>query len=142
MKKSWGLLPMVISGEKTVESRWSQTRRPPWGQVKKGDTLYFKNSGDSVTVKARVTKVIQIDNLTPIKRQAILTQYGRADLGIDPAEMTEELKTYLCNKKYCLLVFFDQVKKVIPFNIDKTGYGAMSAWLSCNDIEEVRLKEI
>jgi len=59
MKKSWGLLPKILSGEKTCESRWYKFKRDPWDKVKEGDTLWFKDSGEPVSVKARVRKVSQ-----------------------------------------------------------------------------------
>ncbi|MEI7477466.1 MAG: hypothetical protein WCJ81_02865 [bacterium] len=33
MKKSRKLIPKIVSGEKTIESRWYQTKRAPWNTV-------------------------------------------------------------------------------------------------------------
>jgi len=30
------------------------------------------------------------------------------------------------------------VEKIKPFNIDKTGFGAMSAWISVDDINQLK----
>lgn len=156
MCKSWGLLEKIITGEKTAESRWYKTPRPPWNKIKEGDTLWFKNTGEPVTVKARVTKVMQFDNLTPEKTREILEKYGENDLGVNhkyqipnnksqtstkllsPKHQTE-IDDYFKGKRYCVIAFFNQVEKVIPFNIDKTGFGAMSAWICVENIELIRI---
>ncbi len=77
MKKSWGLIPKILSGEKTIESRWYKTKRTPWDKVKPGDTVYFKNSGEPVTAKAQVSKVLQfqIHQLSDIEH--IISTYGK-----------------------------------------------------------------
>lgn len=86
MKKSWGLLPKILSGEKTIESRWYQTKRPPWGKISAGDTVYFKNSGEPVTVKSQISQVLTFENLTPDKIKNILEEYGKED-GIEPEKI-------------------------------------------------------
>ena len=52
MRKSWEFLPKILSGEKTIESRWLKNKSVPWGRVCIGDTIYFKNTGEPVTAKA------------------------------------------------------------------------------------------
>jgi ASC-1-like (ASCH) protein len=137
MKKSWHLLEKIISGEKTIESRWYKNRSRPWNQISPGDKIYFKDSGEPVTLKARVTKVLQFSDLTPEKTKAILKKYGQKDLGITK-NLPKDLKAYFENKKYCLLVFLGDVQKVKPFKIDKTGFGAMSAWIRVEDIKKIK----
>lgn len=63
MKKSWELIPKIISGEKTIESRWYKNRIAPWDRISEGDTVYFKDSGEPVSAVATVSKVLQFDNL-------------------------------------------------------------------------------
>ena len=48
MNKSWNLIPKIISGEKSIESRWYQTKRTPWDKIKAGDKIFFKNSGEAI----------------------------------------------------------------------------------------------
>ena len=136
MKKSWGLTEKILTGEKTVESRWYKSRYAPWNKIKSGDIIFFKNSSEPVSVKAEVTKVFQFDNLTAEKTEQILSKYGQADLGTN--HIVPEIREYVSGKNYCVLIFFDNVKKIEPFNIDKTGFGAMSAWISVNDINQLK----
>lgn len=52
----------------------------PWNKIKAGDTVYFKDSGSLVTVKANVSKVEQFADLDEKKRQDILKKYTYADI--------------------------------------------------------------
>ncbi|MDP2860559.1 MAG: ASCH domain-containing protein, partial [bacterium] len=124
MKKSWGLIPKILAGQKKIESRWYKTKHAPWGHISSGDTVYFKNSGGEISVRARVGKVISFSDLTPEKVKEILTMYG-ADDGIEKAEIPGFFKRFR-DKKCCLLIFLKDPEKVTPFEINKAGFGAMA----------------
>ena len=136
MKKSWGLTEKILTGEKTIESRWYKSRYAPWDKIKPGDAVYFKDSGEPVSVRAGVVKVLQFDNLTAEKTEQILSEYGRADLGTN--HIMSEIREYVSGKNYCILVFFNNVEKIEPFDIDKTGFGAMSAWITVDNINKLK----
>jgi len=125
MKKSWGLIEKILTGEKMVESRWHKSRCAPWDKIKPGDVVYFKDFGEPVSVRAEIVKVLQFDSLTAEKTEQILSEYGKADLGT--SHIMPEIREYVTGKNYCILVFFNNVEKIEPFNINKTGFGAMSA---------------
>ena len=61
MRRSWGLLEKILSGEKTIESRWYMQKSEPWESIDAGDIIYFKNSGAPVTLSASVDKVLQFE---------------------------------------------------------------------------------
>ena len=136
MKKSWDLIPRILDGKKVVESRWYKTRRKPWNKVQKGDNLYFKNSGESVFLRTRVTKVVQYQVDNDKHAINIMKRYAKEDLG--SKNIPKEVLKYITNKKYAIFVFFDNVKKVKPFNIDKKGFGVQSAWLTVEDINKIK----
>ena len=137
MRKSWRLLPKILTGEKKIESRWYNNRYSPWDKIKKGDVVYFKNSGEPITIKAEIDKVIQYENLTRIKVKEILNEYGRKDgLGINDIPKFYKL---FKNKKYCILVFLKNPKSIKPFDIVKTGFGMMSAWLCVDNVNRIKL---
>lgn len=125
MMKSWGLLPKIISGEKTIESRWYKNKSAPWRNINPGDTVYFKNSGEKVTVKVKVKEVKSFENLNSDMVRGILEKYGKED-GIDDVEKYYEM---FKDKKYCLLIFLGKPEKIKPFEINKKGFGAMAAWM-------------
>lgn len=135
MKKSWGLTPKILSGQKKIESRWYKAKTMPWDRVKVGETIYFKDSGELVTIKAEVEKVLQFSDLTPKKVREILETYG-ADDGIEDTNIPEFYERFK-NKKYCLLIFFKNPQKIEPFEINKKGFGMMSAWIAVEDIRKI-----
>ena len=139
MTKSWGFLPMILSGKKTIESRWYVNRSVPWGRINAGDKVYFKDSGEPVTAVADVSKLLQFENLTPRRIRDILNKYGRRD-GIEKDEIPDYVD-FFKDKKFCILVFLKNVRAVEPFEIDKRGFGAMSAWLTVPHIDALRRRE-
>lgn len=136
MKLSWGFLPMILTGEKTIESRWYMNRSVPWGTINAGDRVYFKDSGEPVTAAANVSKVLEFENLTRRRIHEILVRYGRRD-GIEKDEIPDYVD-FFKDKKYCILVFLSNVRAVKPFEINKRGFGAMAAWLTVPHIGALR----
>ena len=136
MKKSWGLTKKILTGQKRIESRWYSTRYPPFDRIKKGDVVYFKDSGEPVTIKAEVSGVIQFSGLTSQKVKAILEKYGTHD-GIEKNELGKYYRMFR-NKKHCILIFLEKPVSVKPFKVDKKGYGMMSSWISIENIDDIR----
>jgi len=137
MRKSWGLTPKILSGQKKIESRWYNIKYAPWDRIKPGEIVYFKDSGEPVTLRTEVEKVIQFSDLTREKVKEILRQYGKDDgLSIDAIPKFFEM---FKDKRYCMLIFLKNPKKIEPFEIDKSGFGAMSAWISVDNINKIKL---
>ena len=139
MRKSWGLTSKILSGEKKIESRWYKFKHLPWDRIKPGETIYFKDSGDPVSLKAEVEKIQQFSGLTPLKVKEILDQWGQDD-GIEKEKIPEFFELFK-DKRYCLLIFLKNPEKVKSFEIDKTGFGMMSAWLTVDNIDKIILME-
>ena len=135
MKKSWGLTQKILSGEKKIDSRWYTSRVAPWDRIKPGDMVYFKDSGEPVTMKAEVSKVLQFSDLTPEKVKSILDEYGKDD-GINHEDIPKYFEMYR-DKNYCILIFLKNPHLVRPFHINKKGFGVMSAWITIEDIKHV-----
>jgi hypothetical protein len=136
MKKSWGLTDKILSGEKKIESRWYKSKYPPWDKIKERELVYFKDSGEQVSVKAEVEKVLQFSDLNPDKVREILEGYGEDD-GIKKDKIAEFFELFK-DKKYCMLIFLKNPQKIKPFEIDKKGFGMMSAWICVNDINTLK----
>ncbi|QQR76304.1 ASCH domain-containing protein [Candidatus Nomurabacteria bacterium] len=136
MKKSWGLTQKILSGQKKIESRWYKSKHSPWGKIGKGDTVYFKDSGEPVSIKTEVEKVVSFSDLTPEKVSQILDEYGNDD-GIEKDKIKEFFELFK-NKNYCLLIFLKNPKEIEPFEINKAGFGMMSAWLSVENIDRIK----
>ena len=136
MKKSWGLTQKILSGQKKIESRWYKSKYAPWGKIGKGDVVYFKDSGEPVSIKAEVKKVISFSDLIPEKVSWILDEYGNDD-GIEKDKVKDFFELFK-NKNYCLLIFLKNPKKIKPFEINKAGFGMMSAWLTIGNIDRLK----
>lgn len=136
MRKLWGLTQKILSGEKIIESRWYKAKYAPWDRIQPGDMVYFKNSGELVTIKAEVHKVLQFSDLTPKKVRKILDEYGKDD-GINYADIPKFFEIFQ-NKSYCILIFLKHPQEVRPFHINKKGFGAMSAWICIDVINKIK----
>ena len=135
-KKDKDWLQLIIQGRKTIESRWYKSRRVPWDNIHQGDIVYFKDSGESVTAKATVDRVLQFEHLTDKVLKDIYNNYGEA-IGIERHGFRKAIKDNR-DKKYCILVFLKNVCSIAPFDIDKKGFGIMSAWISVEDISKIK----
>ena len=136
MRKSWGLTDKILNGQKKIESRWYSVKCKPWDNIKKGEIVYFKDSGGPVRIKAVVNKVMQFADLTPKKVKEILDVYSRDD-GITQVKIPEFFERFK-NKKYCILIFLKNPQEIKSFEIDKTGFGVMSAWIAIDDIAKIK----
>ena len=135
MRKSWNLIPKILDGRKKIESRWGVNKVAPWGKVKVGDRVYFKNSGEPIVAVAQVSKVRELENLSPQKIKEILEEYGSdGDISISNFE---EMSNWAKNKRYCTLIYLVNPRKIKPFNIDKTGFGSASAWLTTENVTNI-----
>lgn len=138
MKKSWRLVEKILNGQKKIESRWYSVKCKPWDKIRKGETIYFKDSGGPVRAKAKVDKVMQFTNLTSNGVKEILGRHGK-DIGIEKDKIPKFSRKFK-DKKYCILIFLKNPSEIKPFNIDKTGFGVMSAWLTVDKI--LKLKKL
>lgn len=139
MKKSWHLTEKILTGEKSIETRWYKNRVKPWGCINPGDTIYFKDSGEPVTVKATVEKVEQFAELNEHEIQRILNKYSADDLGT--REIPAEISSYVRGKRYAIIIHLKDPVSVTPFNISKKGYGLQSAWLCVGDITNAKVPQ-
>lgn len=134
IKQGDNLLEQILSGTKTIESRWYVNKIAPWGKIKTGDTVYFKNSGEPVVAKAKVKKVLQFELNTLEIARDIIRNYGKQ---ISPKISEKEfLKWYKeqPKKKYCILIFLEKSLRIPSFSITKKGFGSACAWLTVKDI--------
>ncbi|MCC7552045.1 ASCH domain-containing protein [Candidatus Micrarchaeota archaeon] len=132
LSKKGKFLDKILSGEKQIESRWYKFKRPPFGSISKGDIIYFKESGEPVSAKANVEKVLTFAELNEKKIKEIIKKYGKK-ICIDLSYLNQ-----LKSKKYCILIFLKKPKKIKSFEIDKTGYGNMTAWISIENINKIK----
>ncbi len=135
MNKSWHLIEKILSGEKTIESRWYAARRSPWNMVKAGDTIYFKNSGEDITATAKVKAVEQFEISSLKEVRDIIKKYGQE---ICLVNTTPEMWGKIV--KYCVLMWLIEPRELKPFAITKKGFGSAAAWLSVSNINKIKMR--
>lgn len=136
MKKEWGLVDKILNGEKILETRWYKNKYAPWDKIKKGDPIYFKDSGEMVSIKAVVVKVEQYKIENEKQRKDIIRKVWKNDLGENSNKNI--LENYSKGKKYCIIIWFNKVEKIKPFKINKRGFGNMASWICINNINNIK----
>lgn len=138
MKKSWWLTQKILTGQKTIETRRYMNKSAPWDKITAGDVVFFKDSGSPITVKATVSQVDQFADLDEKKRNAILQKYSYADIWTDI--ILPEILDYVKWKKYCIIIHLKNPCSVVaPFEVNKSGYGMMSAWITLENISTIQI---
>ena len=137
MQKAWGLSEKIATGQKTIESRWYNVRYAPWGKISPGDTIYFKDSGEPIRLRAQVAKIHTYENLVPQQIQALLDEYGAA-CGIEPHEMPDYYARFR-HKRYAIFIFLKNPQRIAPFDINKAGFGKKASWICVENVESLRV---
>ena len=123
---------MVLSGEKSIESRWSMKKIAPYNKVKIGDEILLKLTGQPVTAIAKV-KDVKYYELTPDIVEQIRVKYGK-EIGTDKFEDWQST----LKKKYCTLIWLENIQTISPINVPKSN-GA--GWLVLKDEFDNRVGE-
>lgn len=113
---------MVLTGEKTIESRWSMKKVAPYNKVSAGDLILLKETGKMVTATAIVSQA-KFYELTPEKVEELREKYGKK-IG------TDKFKDWQATlqKKYCTLIWLENVQKISPLKVPRSN-GA--GWIVC-----------
>ena len=135
MQRSWGLTENIVSGQKIIESRWYKVKYPPWGKITPGEKVYFKNTGEPISIQVEVDHVHYFSDLTPGKVQAILAKYGKS-MGIEAPDIPRFFEMFK-HKKYCMLIYLKNAQRIPPFKINKQGFGARASWISIESVSQV-----
>lgn len=103
---------LILSGKKTIESRFSKKKSAPFLQISTGDLVYIKPSGKDIIGQFRVKKVIFYDGLDI---RDIREKYGKElAVGEDYWKGKE-------TKRYGTLIFIGEVDPFLtsPVKIPK-----------------------
>jgi hypothetical protein len=99
-------LTRVLSGEKTIESRFLRVRAAPFDRVTPGDLLLLKQVGGPIVAEAAAAAVRQFAHLTPA-RVLELTDAFRDELRLD-ADFTAHAQA----ARYAVLVWLADVRRL------------------------------
>jgi hypothetical protein len=126
-------LDAMFDGRKTIESRFWKSKRPAFGLIRPGDTLFLKLSSGPVCGVATVDAVKLFENLTPKQIAEIKEQYNGYILGTDE---------YWRSKTDCtfgFLVWLKDIRTIKPMRINKKDW---RAWVVLTEKENFGLLKI
>jgi hypothetical protein len=106
-------LQFVLDGRKTVESRFSIHRRPPFGCVRSGDLVLIKESGGPVVAMAEVSHVWYY-RLDPSTWEFIRSKFAEQLCAEDPEFWKSKASSY-----FATLMQFARVDKLDPLECSK-----------------------
>jgi hypothetical protein len=127
-------LEMLEAGSKTMIIRGAAGRKMPYGRVAAGDVLYFvlNNGGGQVRACGKVRVVFNSGEMAP-EESARLVQANQLKL-----QLTEAQRRRWSAKRYLILIEVEDVTRVEPFAIDRSGYGNMDDWLPVGSVKLVQ----
>ena len=123
-------LEAILAGRKRIESRFSRTRRSPFGQVMPSDKLFLKESAGPVCAVATVAAVKNFENLTPERIIELKEQYNH-DIGADDEYWQSKMDC-----RFCFLVWLKDVRAIEPVRIRKKDW---RAWVVLTEKENFGL---
>lgn len=97
----------ILTGQKTIESRFSKSKNVPFQQISTGDLVYIKPSGKDIIGQFRVNKVIFFDGLSEVDLNQIKKDYGKA-LAVDESYWKAKV-----DSKYGTLIWIGQTQQFL-----------------------------
>lgn len=125
-------LDAILTGRKTIESRFTRTRRAAFGQVSVGDKLFLKVSSGPVCAAAAVQVVKNFENLTPKQIIEIKQQYNQQICGSDEYWQSK------MDCKFGFLIWLEDIRPIKPVQINKKDW---RAWVVLTEKENFGLSE-
>ncbi len=106
---------LILSGKKTIESRFSNKKNAPFQAISTGDLVYIKPSGKEIIGEFRVKKVLFMDGLEKEDIVDLKKRYGEK-IAMDEAWWEKK-----ADSKYATLIFIGNVSHFLtsPVKIPK-----------------------
>jgi predicted transcriptional regulator len=112
----------ILSGEKTVEGRFSISKIAPYGKVKKGDIILLKQTGAKIIGQVEVDNVLYFDQLDGQKIGRLRKEYS------DEMKMNDNFWQDKQRSCYASIIFLKNPRKYLtPLNYHKSD---RRAWLT------------
>jgi len=122
----------ILQGKKSIESRFTRTKRYFLGRVRPGDRLFLKLSSGPVCALATVGEVKSFENLTPAKICQIERSYN-CYIGGNSGYWQSKM-----NCRFGLLVWLKGAKRIEPRWINKKDW---RAWVVLTEKENFGLSQ-
>ena len=123
-------LDAILTGRKTIESRFTRTKHAPIGKVSAGDKLFLKLSSGPVCATATAASVKFFGNLSASQIFELKEQYNHYILG------DEQYWQSKMDCRFGLLVWLKNVQAIEPVKINKKDW---RAWVVLTERENFGL---
>jgi predicted transcriptional regulator len=105
----------VLSGLKTVDFRFSDTKKAPFLKLSRNDLVYLKNVSEPIIGQTEVENVLYFENLKKTEIKSLIKRYC-IFCGID----RKELEKYAGKYRYLSIIFFCHTRRFLsPVKIKK-----------------------
>lgn len=121
------MIDKILSGEKTLESRWMQQRKAPWNRIAIGDKIFFAEKG-YIRAQAHVKNTIQKEIASDKERREFLKRYA-SRLGVT----TDIFYPNISQSRYVILIELEDIQPTAPRTFSKEGFGPRATWLVFRD---------
>jgi ASC-1-like (ASCH) protein len=111
---------LIISGKKTIETRWSRNKITPYKKVKIGETILIKESGKPITYKA-IIKDAKFYDLKVTSDLGFLTKYNK-EICLNEIKNIKEFE----ERNYCTLIFLEKIESIKPTPYKSNGSAFIS----------------
>lgn len=105
-------IDQIFSGQKTVETRFSQKKIAPFGQIGIGDIVYIKPPGADILGQFMVKKVVFFEGIGDEEWSLIKTRWGKL-LSLGSKEEDEKYFKNHSLAKFGSLIFIANVEQFI-----------------------------
>jgi len=125
-------LDAILTGRKTIESRFIKTKHSPFGKVAAGDKLFLKESSGPVCATATAAEAKSFENLTAGQIDEIKNRYNDCIGGSD------EYWQSIASCRFGVLVWLEDVRPIKPVQICKKDW---RGWVVLTEKENFGLGE-
>lgn len=117
-------LDRIISGEKTIESRFTKSRIPPFRRINGGDVIFLKQSAGPIVGIAIVSKTEFLSPLSKAEVFEIMQRYQ------DELTLENDFRRLKGDSKYVSLIHIAEAVKTLPLNVTKKD---RRSWIILNE---------
>ena len=125
-------LEAILTGCKTIESRFTRTRRAPFEAISAGDRIFLKVSSGPVCAGATVAAAKNFKHLTPKRIFELKQQYNQYIKGSDSYWES------IADCKFGVLIWLADIKPIESMRINKKEW---RAWVVLTKDENYGLLE-
>lgn len=101
-------MPLILQGKKTLETRFSLTRQPPFARVNVGETIFLKVTGGPIVASAQVDRVWFYSGLTLDEIVRLKAEYN------DLVQASGEYWRQKQHSRYATFIALRDVRRMEP----------------------------